>query len=117
MSLFAGLFIIFRNTIPRFFIADPGVLSLASSLLIIAALFQVSDGLQCVALGALRGMSDVKIPTVATFISYWIVGLPAGYVLAFPLGLKVWGIWLGLSLGLTSSALLLTTRFHNKTRE
>ena len=117
MSSFAVLFIIFRFTIPRFFIADPNVLSLASSLLIIAALFQVSDGLQCVALGALRGMSDVKIPTIATFISYWIVGLPAGYVLAFPLGFKVWGMWIGLSLGLTSSALLLTTRFHRKTKE
>lgn len=117
MTVFAGLFVIFRFIIPRFFIADPGVISLASSLLIIAALFQVSDGLQCVALGALRGMSDVKIPTIATFISYWIIGLPAGYVLAFPLGLKVWGIWIGLSLGLTVSALLLTTRFHLKTRE
>ncbi len=117
MATFAGLFVIFRFTIPRFFITDPGVLSLASSLLIIGALFQVSDGLQCVALGALRGMSDVKIPTIATFISYWIIGLPAGYVLAFPLGLKVWGIWIGLSLGLTASALLLTTRFHRKTKE
>jgi MATE family multidrug resistance protein len=116
MASFAVLFIVFRFTIPSFFIADPEVIRLAASLLIIAALFQVSDGLQCVALGALRGKADVKIPTIATFTSYWVIGLPAGYLLAFPMGLKVWGVWVGLLLGLTSSALLLTTRFHIKSK-
>lgn len=116
MASFAVIFILFRYTIPRFFIQQPDVIELAASLLIISALFQVSDGLQCVGLGALRGMADVKIPTIATFVSYWVIGLPAGYLLGIPLGLEVQGVWIGLLLGLTSSALILTSRFYFKTR-
>jgi MATE family multidrug resistance protein len=116
MAMFGILFVLFRFTIPRFFIQDPAVIQVSASLLIIGALFQVSDGLQCVGLGALRGMADVKIPTIATFTSYWIIGLPTGYLLGIPLGFGVRGVWIGLLLGLTSSALLLTLRFHLKTR-
>ena len=116
MAFFAVIFIISRFAIPRFFIQEPGVIELAASLLLISALFQVSDGLQCVGLGALRGMADVKIPTIATFVSYWIIALPAGYLLGIPLGLEVQGVWIGLLLGLTSSALILTFRFYFKTR-
>jgi MATE family, multidrug efflux pump len=116
MAVFAIIFVLFRFQFPTFFIGDTGVIQLAGSLMIIASLFQVSDGIQCVGLGVLRGIADVKIPTIITFISYWIIGLPSGYLLAFPLGFKVYGIWIGLFLGLSSSAVLLTTRFHLKTK-
>ncbi len=117
MFSFGILFILFRFTIPHFFISDPEVIQLAASIIIFAALFQVSDGLQSAGLGVLRGMGDVRVPTMATFASYWLIGLPGGYLLAFPLGLKIWGVWIGLFLGLTSSAIILTTRFHLKTKE
>ncbi|HLP57411.1 MAG TPA: MATE family efflux transporter [Candidatus Deferrimicrobium sp.] len=113
---FGVLFILFSHIIPRFYTTDQPVIEVAASLLIVAAFFQVSDGVQVVGLGVLRGMADVKIPTVITFISYWIIGLPAGYLLAFPLGFRAAGIWAGLLMGLTASALLLFYRFHKKTQ-
>lgn len=112
MLLTGIFFVIFRYSLPGFYINDYTVTSVASSLLMIAALFQISDGVQCVGLGVLRGMTDVKIPTAITFISYWILGLPTGYLLAFHFNLGVQGVWLGFVVGLTASALLLTTRFN-----
>jgi len=116
MLVFGVLYILFCRIIPRFYVTDPAVLETASTLLIVAALFQVSDGVQVVGLGVLRGMADVKIPTLITFISYWIIGLPVGYLLAFPFGFRAAGMWAGLLLGLTASALLLFYRFNKKTR-
>lgn len=113
---FGVLFILFSHIIPRFYTPDLSVVHVASTLLVVAAFFQVSDGVQVVGLGALRGMADVKIPTFITFISYWIIGLPAGYLLAFPLGFRAAGIWVGLLMGLTASALLLFYRFLKKTQ-
>ncbi|MCH7516213.1 MAG: MATE family efflux transporter, partial [Bacteroidetes bacterium] len=110
------IFIIFRNILPAFYINDSTVISIASSLLIIAALFQLSDGVQAVGIGILRGLTDVKIPTAITFIAYWIIGLPIGYLLAFKLGWGVQGIWIGLLAGLTTSAILLTLRFNSKSK-
>lgn len=110
------IFIIFRNILPTFYINDSTVISIASSLLIIAALFQLSDGVQAVGIGILRGLTDVKIPTAITFIAYWIIGLPIGYLLAFKLGWGVQGIWIGLLAGLTTSAILLTLRFNSKSK-
>ncbi|MCH9030156.1 MAG: MATE family efflux transporter, partial [Bacteroidetes bacterium] len=111
MAVSGLLFIIFRNYLPTLYIDDETVISIASSLLIIAALFQLSDGVQAVGIGILRGLTDVKIPTVITFVAYWVVGLPIGYLLAFNFGLDVQGIWIGLLAGLTTSAILLTLRF------
>ena len=114
---FSGLvFIIFRDWLPTLYIKDQNVISIASSLLIIAALFQLSDGTQAVGIGILRGLTDVKIPTAITFIAYWIVGLPTGYLLGFILGLDVQGVWIGLLAGLTTSAVLLTLRFNAKSK-
>jgi len=110
------IFIIFRNILPTLYIDDSTVISIASSLLIIAALFQLSDGVQAVGIGILRGLTDVKIPTAITFIAYWIIGLPIGYLLAFKLGWDVQGIWIGLLAGLTASAILLTLRFNSKSK-
>jgi len=110
------IFILFRNYLPTLYVNDEVVISYASSLLIIAALFQLSDGTQAVGIGVLRGLTDVKIPTAITFIAYWIVGLPVGYFLGFTLELGVQGVWIGLLLGLTTSAILLTLRFNSRSK-
>ncbi len=111
------IFITMRNILPALYISDEKVVQIASSLLIIAALFQLSDGTQAVGLGILRGLTDVKIPTFITFISYWLIGLPIGYFLGFKFDYGVQGIWVGLLLGLTSSAILLTYRFNVKSKQ
>jgi MATE family multidrug resistance protein len=113
----AGLiFIIFNNFLPTLYIDDPGVITYASSLLIIAALFQLSDGIQGVGIGILRGLTDVKIPTLITFIAYWIIGLPVAYLFGFILDFGVQGVWIGLLVGLTASAAMLTLRFNLKSK-
>jgi len=112
--LFCGLFfIVGRNILPTFFTQaeDVAVILLASKLLIIAALFQLSDGVQVVALGSLRGIQDVKIPSIITFIAYWIITIPLGYVPCVTLKMGAFGMWIALGLGLTISALLLVKRF------
>ena len=117
IMLVAGIiFILFRNFLPTLYVTDEVVISYASSLLIIAALFQLSDGTQAVGIGILRGLTDVKFPTAITFIAYWIVGLPVGYLLGFTYELGVQGIWIGLLLGLTTSAILLTLRFNSRSK-
>jgi MATE family multidrug resistance protein len=117
MACFGIIFIVFRNNLPSFYIKDPAVISIASSLLIIAALFQIFDGTQAVGIGILRGLTDVKIPTLVTFIAYWVIGLPVGYILGFHYKLGVQGIWIGLMFGLITSAVLLTLRFNHKSKQ
>ncbi len=106
-------FIVGRDILPTFFTKkeDVEVIHLASKLLIIAALFQLSDGVQVVALGSLRGIQDVKIPSIITFIAYWIITIPLGYLLCVPLKMGAFGMWIALGLGLTISAALLVVRF------
>ena len=116
MLFFAIVLISFRNFLPMLYIDDASVIGVAAGLLIIAGLFQISDGLQLVSLGALRGMADVKIPTIITLVAYWVIGLPLGYVLAFHLGLGEKGIWYGLFIGLTLTAVLLVYRFDRTSR-
>jgi len=110
------IFIFFRNFLPSLYVNDEVVISIASSLLVIASLFQLSDGVQAVGIGILRGLTDVKIPTAITFIAYWVVGLPVGYLLGFTFELGVQGVWIGLLMGLTTSAILLTLRFNVRSR-
>lgn len=117
IMLIAGIiFILGRNFLPTLYVNDEVVIAYASSLLIIAALFQLSDGTQAVGIGILRGLTDVKIPTAITFIAYWIVGLPVGYLLGFTFKLGVQGVWIGLLFGLTTSAILLTLRFNSRSK-
>ncbi|MCK4943559.1 MAG: MATE family efflux transporter [Candidatus Aminicenantes bacterium] len=116
MGSFGILFIILRKQLPQLYVTDVSVINIASSLLIIAALFQISDGVQVVSLGILRGLADTRFPTIITFVAYWVIGLPCGYLLGFVMNYKAQGVWIGLFLGLTVSALLLTTRFHKLTR-
>ncbi len=105
------IFIVFHKIIPQAYIQDPAVLQYAIPLMLIAGFFQIPDGIQCVALGVLRGMYDVNIPTVFTLIAYWVIALPLGYYLGFIAGFGAPGIWWGLTIGLLTSAILLTLRF------
>ena len=81
-------------------------------LLIIAGLFQLSDGTQVVCASALRGLQDVKIPSLLIFICYWVISLPLGYILAFKMDLGAIGIWMGLLIGLTLTATAMFMRFR-----
>jgi len=120
-SFFALGFMLFNGDLPRMYLdySDPTkfadnfqVLTIASKLLLIVAVFQISDAVQVVVLGALRGMQDVKIPTLITFIAYWVIGFPISYYLSMHTGYKSFGIWIGLLAGLTASAIMLYLRFH-----
>jgi MATE family multidrug resistance protein len=89
----------------------PGIVPVGVSLLAAAALFQFADGAQVVALGLLRGLQDTRAPMLIAAVSYWCVGAPAGYLLAFRLELGGQGVWLGLVIGLGLAALCLSWRF------
>ncbi|WP_338393713.1 MATE family efflux transporter [Fulvitalea axinellae] len=117
MSAVALCYTLFRHIIPTFYIDDAKVILLAGELLVVAALFQLSDGLQVVANGALRGLQDVKIPSVFVLMAYWVAGLPMAYLLAFEFGLGTVGIWYGFLIGLTVTALCCVWRFRNLTRK
>jgi MATE family multidrug resistance protein len=114
MAVTAGIFIVARFFLPTLYIDNQEVIALASTLLIMAAVFQIPDGIQVAALGALRGLQDVKTPTIITFISYWVFGIPISYIAAFYFDLRHIGVWLGLIIGLTLSAIMLTFRFKRK---
>ncbi|WP_242919329.1 MATE family efflux transporter [Pontibacter liquoris] len=108
----SGLLMVAGNRIiPMLYIDDPEVIHMAAGLLVIAALFQISDGVQVVGLGALRGLEDVRIPSLISLLAYWVVGLPVGYLLCFKAGFGVSGIWTGLLVGLSVAAVLLFLRF------
>lgn len=111
-AVFALGFILLKDWLPGFYIDNTEVILLAAQLLVVAALFQLSDGLQVVILGALRGLQDVKIPTLICFISYWIIGFPVSWYFGKAEMLGSMGIWLGLLAGLSASALLLYFRFN-----
>ena len=121
---FALLFFIFHKSLPNIYVDlndttnykdNMEVLSIASNLLLAAAFFQISDSIQVVVLGALRGLQDVKIPTILTFISYWVVGFPVSYFLGKEEMYGSFGIWLGLLAGLTTASVLLFIRFNSLT--
>jgi len=109
--VFAIAFVLLKNTLPQLYIDNNVVVGLAANLLIVAALFQISDGLQVGILGALRGLQDVNVPTFICFISYWIIGFSISFYFGKPERLGGTGIWLGLLAGLTASAILLYIRF------
>lgn len=121
MAAMAALLYALRFELPALFL-DPAegngreVVRLAATLLVLAALFQMFDGAQAIAMGSLRGMSDARIPMLLAALSYWVIGFSLAYVLAFPAGLGAIGIWIGLALGLALAALLLGARFHRLSR-
>ncbi len=114
---FAISFFLLKDILPLAYIDNVSVVETAASLLLIAGLFQLSDGFQVVLLGALRGLQDVKVPTYLTFIAYWIIGFPISYILGIVLHWNSQGIWIGLLAGLTASAVLLFIRFNYLTNK
>lgn len=125
-TFFAFLFVIFHNYLPHLFlnttdvsqtIDNAEIIAITSKLLLVAAVFQISDGIQVVVLGALRGLQDVKIPMYITFVAYWLIGFPVSYYLGKHTSLEATGIWIGLLAGLSSAALFLYIRFHNLTKK
>tara|TARA_B100001121_G_scaffold1922_1_gene1711 strand:+ start:397 stop:1719 length:1323 start_codon:yes stop_codon:yes gene_type:complete len=112
MCISAFIFIVFRDILPTLYVDDYEVISLASSLLIIAGLFQLSDGVQAVGLGVLRGIRDTKTPTLVTFISYWVIAIPLSYYLGIISDYGLFGVWIGLSVGLTIAAVFHVLRFN-----
>ena len=126
VEIFFGLvFVVFHNYLPHLFLNmsdskqamdNAAIIEIASKLLLVAAVFQISDGIQVVVLGALRGLQDVKIPMYITFVAYWVVGFPISYYLGKHTDLGATGIWIGLLAGLTAAALFLYIRFARLTK-
>jgi MATE family multidrug resistance protein len=102
--------------IARIYTADRAVIEMAAGLLLFAAVFQVSDGLQAAAAGALRGLKDTRVPMLYSILSYWVVGLSVGSWLTFRAGWGAKGMWVGLVAGLTVAAVLLGGRFLRRSR-
>lgn len=117
MSVMAVIFVLGRHILPLMFTVDPAVIQVASALLIIAAIFQVFDGLQVVMLSTLRGMADVKTPMIYAFIAYLLIGIPVSYMLTFVFEAGPQGIWLGYLVGLGIAGVLFYFRFLKKYRE
>lgn len=123
--IFAAVFMLGNKVFPKLYLDlddlsqlkdTMEVVAIASSLLFISAIFQISDTVQVVALGVLRGMQDVKVPTIITFISYWLIAFPISYYLSVHTHLASMGIWIGLLTGLTFSGTLLYLRFNKMTK-
>jgi MATE family multidrug resistance protein len=112
----AAAFLVFGRAISNCFIDDPAVVSTATVLLVVAAIFQIFDGGQVINAAALRGLTDVKVPAVITFVAYWMVALPLGYALGIRGAFGPAGIWTGLAAGLAVAAILLGLRFARLTR-
>ena len=114
--LFTSVFLIFRDELPLLYTDDKAVLAIAPRLILLAAFFQLGDGIQAVAAGALRGIKDTKVTSIIAFVSYWILMMPGAYLLCFGWGYGIDGIWIAFIIGLTFAAILLTYRFYTQTR-
>nr|WP_255710721.1 MATE family efflux transporter [Flavobacterium sp. K77] len=124
--IFGLVFVVFHNYLPHLFlnmsdvsqlVDNEEIIKITAQLLLIAAIFQISDGIQVVVLGALRGLQDVKIPMYITFVAYWVIGFPISYYLGKYTELKAVGIWIGLLAGLTAASLFLYIRFARLTKK
>ena len=124
--VFALIFVVFHQHLPALFVdmnnlndlaKNTEVVMIAAQLLLVAAVFQISDGIQVVVLGALRGLQDVKIPMYIAFLSYWVIGFPISIYFGLYTELKAVGIWIGLLAGLTSAAIFLYLRFNYLTKK
>jgi len=116
MGSFAVLFVAGGRLLAGWFVSEVEVIALAGKLLVVAAIFQLADGSQVVAAGSLRGLTDVRVPTVITGIAYWLVALPLAWWLGFETSLGAVGIWTALAIGLATAAVLLIRRFLHLAR-
>jgi MATE family multidrug resistance protein len=112
--VFALFFIVLGGVLPLLYTRDEGVIEIAQNLLFLAAFFQLSDGLQAVGAGVLRGIKDTKITGIIAFVSYWIIMVPGAYLLCFKLGWGIEGIWFAFIFGLTFAAVWLIYRFFHQ---
>jgi len=117
MSLMALLFVVGRNLLPYLFTTDIEVVKIASGLLIVAAIFQLFDGLQVIMLSTLRGMADVTIPMFIAFLAYLLVGIPTSYIFAFVVDFGPQGIWFGYLVGLGTASILFYLRFKQNLKK
>ncbi len=117
MIITALLFTLTRNVLPTIYMDNIEVIEIAAYLLLAAAIFQIPDGIQVINLSALRGLQDVKVPTIITFLSYWLLGIPCSYITAIVLDWGPIGVWIGLIVGLTVSAIFLSYRFRRLTND
>lgn len=111
----AGIFLVFGHAIASCFVHDSSVISVATLLLVVAAIFQLFDGGQVIHSAALRGLMDVRVPAVITFVAYWLIALPLGYMLGIRTSAGPVGVWIGLAAGLAVAAVLLGLRFARLT--
>jgi len=116
-TIFGLFFVVLHDYLPHLFlnmtdvaqaVDNKEIIAIASKLLLVAAVFQISDGIQVVVLGALRGLQDVKIPMYITFVAYWVIGFPISFYLGKYTNLQATGIWIGLLAGLSAAALFYT---------
>ena len=112
MALTGLTFFVFRHQLPWAYTQDPAVVASAAALLVVATIFQISDGVQATALGALRGIQDVRVPTAITFVAYYVIALPLEWYFGHILGWGAVGVWSALAVGLTVSAVWLSLRFY-----
>jgi multidrug resistance protein, MATE family len=110
------IFLAFGGAIASSFIRDPRVISTATTLLVVAAVFQIFDGNQVINSSALRALPDVKVPAAITFVAYWIIALPLAYLLGIRWGYGPAGVWSALAVGLAAAAVMLGLRFVRLTR-
>jgi MATE family multidrug resistance protein len=116
MTLSGLTFVSVPRGIARLFSPDPVVIGVGATLLLVAAAFQLFDGLQTVATGALRGAGDTATPMIANLVAYWFIGLPLGWVLCFRLGWGAVGVWIGLCIGLILIGSALLYAWHRRMR-
>lgn len=114
--LSSTLMLVLPHVIAGLYTRDATVLALAVQLLLLAGVFQFSDGIQVVSNGALRGLKDTRVPMLITAFAYWGVGMPVGWWLAFRMDLGARGMWMGLVAGLSMAAIMLFTRFWRTAR-
>ena len=112
----AAVFLSLRHVIPTLFTTNAEVIGIASQLLAFAALYQLSDGIQNVSVGILRGIQDVRIIMPIALISYWLLNLPVGYLVGFTLGMGPAGLYIGFTFGLSTAALLMILRIRRSIR-
>lgn len=110
MATSAAAFLLLPGGLARLYTTEGMVLTLAATLIPIAGIFQVSDGLQVVAAGVLRGVGDTRVPALANAAGFWVLGIPVGLVLGFKAGMGAVGLWWGLAVGLGAVAVFLVTR-------